>query len=305
MGVDGGATKTLALLADGDGTILTRREAAGSNQLVSGTEAAAQLLLQLVEESCAAAGCAPPDLQSVIFGLAGTGTDDDRQRLHDAIHLMLVRNGFGSMKFLIETDARVALEGAFDGGPGIIAIAGTGSVALGKNASGELVRAGGWGRLIGDEGGGYWIGRAALKAVSRDLDGVRSSGILLELFTSRKKLDSRAGIIQALYRDHMDLSSLAPLVLEGCERGDGVCTEILEKAAEELAAQVQVVLHRMDGGEEFGVALHGGLVGNGSVYAEMLAAAIRRSSSRLRVQPPRFGPAEGALIMARKETRKG
>jgi len=305
LGIDGGATKSLGLLADLDGKVLVRREAGPSNQMVIGAEAAARNIVGLMNECCAAAGCQPVDLRFAVLGLAGAGNAPESEVLHRTIKELLDRNGHGQTQFSIETDVTIALEGAFDGKSGIVAIACTGSAVLGKTPSGAVVGAGGWGRSLGDEGGGYSLGREALRAAARELDGMGSSGALLALLGSRRGLDTRDRIIRAVYRDQLDIASLAPLVLEGAGRGDAVCKDILERAASSLADQVSTVFARLAVHGETGVVLLGGLVDHESAYSRILSVAIQRRSPALQIRTARRSPAEGAVLMALRRAKKG
>jgi glucosamine kinase len=171
LGADGGGTKTLGILADAGGNELARFQVGPGNPNVVGIDGAAANLLDLVTGCCERAKLLPRDVGAVVFGLAGAGNAAVRARLTDALRSGATQRGWEHPKFTIETDARVALEGAFGGGPGVVIIAGTGSILIGKLSDGTVTSVGGWGRMLGDEGSGFHIGSEAIRAVTRDIDG--------------------------------------------------------------------------------------------------------------------------------------
>jgi N-acetylglucosamine kinase-like BadF-type ATPase len=197
----------------------------------------------------------------------------------------------------VVTDVRIALEGAFGGGPGITVIAGTGSSIMCKTAQGDVELIGGWGRVLGDEGSGYFIGLEALKAVARDYDGISSAEALRNALSGRFGLDSRYHIIEAVYRQQFPVASLAPLVFDLAARSDEVSREILNRAAALLGDQVGAAL-RLAGDGPVGVVLSGGLLEHETSFKETLIAVMASRFPRVRVQPPLFSPVQGAVMMA-------
>ena len=116
---------------------------------------------------------------------------------------------------------------------------------MGKGPSGNVVTVGGWGRVLGDEGSGYHIGLDAIKAVTRDFDGLSEAGALMRGLKERFGLESRQGIINAVYRHRFDIPSVAPLVLAAADAGDGVAVSILRRAATDLAGQISGAIRRL------------------------------------------------------------
>jgi len=299
MGADGGGTKTAGLLADREGKIIARLRGEGSNQFVIGMDNAARNLAELMAALASAAGRPVGAIARAVLGLAGMGALGDRAALAAAVQARLQAMGHPPVPLAIETDGRVALEGAFDGGPGIVVVAGTGSVVMGKSARGEALSIGGWGRVIGDEGSGYFIGLEALKAVARELDGRGEAGRLRVTLASRFGLDSRDRITSAVYREKFDIPSVAPAVLEAAGAGDAVALGILARGAAELAAQIGATIARLGLERGTGVVMTGGLIDHDTIYAQMLAEALKREAPGAEVCPALNGPAHGALLMAR------
>ena len=298
LGVDGGGTKTTGLLADRQGSVIAHLRGEGSNQFVIGMDNAARNLAELIAGLAGAAKCPVASIGRGVLGLAGMGAVRDRQVLIGAIHARLRVMGHPPVPLAIETDGRVALEGAFNGGPGIVVVAGTGSVVMGKSARGEAISIGGWGRVIGDEGSGYFIGLEALKAASREIDGRGEAGRIRVSLASRFGLESRDRIIAAVYREKFDIPSIAPAVLDAADAGDAVALGILTRAADELSGQIAAAIFRLGLGEGTGVVMIGGLVDHDTVYARMLADAVRKHVPKADIRSPLNGPAHGALLLA-------
>ena len=197
---------------------------------------------------------------------------------------------------LLEPDSRIALEGAFGGGHGAIVIAGTGSNVLGKDRAGRLHSAGGWGRILGDEGSGYDIGLRALKAVVAEIDGRTGPTAIGRVLGERFGLSTRERLIAAVHREQFPVASLAPAILGLAEAGDPAATDILHSAAAQLADQARVVLQRL--GAEPRAAFIGGLVSQRTSYSDILSRTLHALVPGLSIIPPMHPPVEGALMLA-------
>ena len=298
LGADGGGTKTTGLLAESSGTLLASGRGEGSNQNVIGIDNAARNLAGLIETLARTAGRHVAEIGSVVLGLAGAWAERDREVLIGAIQTRLHAMGLPSLPISIQTDGRIALEGAFDGGPGVVALAGTGSVVMGKTPEGETLSIGGWGRVIGDEGSGYFIGLEALRAVSREIDGRGEAGRLRASISTRFGLETRERIIAAIYREKFDIPSIAPAVLEAAEAGDRVALGILGIAAREFSLQVVTAVDRLGLQGGTGVVMAGVLIDHDTIYARMLAEEIKKASPAVDFCAPLNGPAHGALLLA-------
>src|SRR5579872_3801360 len=163
LGIDAGGTKTVCLLADDDGRVLAEARGGGANLHAAGELSVEKVLHALMEEAIGEREIAPA---AICLGIAGVDREDEAR----VVRAIMRRIGYKS-RTLVVNDALIALVAGVGEAPGIVVIAGTGSIAYGRNAAGEAARAGGWGHMIGDEGSGYWIGREALAAVMRAGDG--------------------------------------------------------------------------------------------------------------------------------------
>ena len=294
FGADGGGTKTLGVLATQDGNILSRRTVGASNPNVVGFEVAAGNLYELIQGCCAEAKCSPGELQSLVLGLAGAGHKENRARLRDQIIALAGHE----LPITIETDARIGLEGTFEGNPGILIIAGTGSIVIAKSGSGEIVSIGGWGRAFGDEGSGFYFGLEALKSLRLYYDGRGGSKLLAEMIGKEFGLNSRERIIAAVYQEKFEFSKIAPLVLTAADLDDGVALQILSAGATELSEQALALAGRLKYSGTTGVAFTGGLIERENVYTKILKQKISERIPSAEFRQPSRPPAEGALLMA-------
>src|SRR5688572_27615913 len=173
LGIDAGGTKTVCLLASETGKVLAKARGGGAN-LQSAGELEVEKVLHHVMETALREHHVHPS--AICLGIAGVDRPDDAE----AVRGIMRRIGFKTPT-LIVNDALVALVAGAGDEAGIVVVAGTGSIAYGRNAAGKAARAGGWGYLLGDEGGGFWIGRAALSAVVRQFDGRGPTTTLTEM----------------------------------------------------------------------------------------------------------------------------
>ena len=300
IGLDGGGTKTAAELCSLDGTVRAEAQGGPSNFQVIGVERATKTILDLVETCCHTAGCETSAVAAVVAGLTGAGRPIDQQRMVEALTNSASAKGMGISRFAVESDARIALEGAFSGAPGVIVIAGTGSIVFGKDERGRIHRAGGWGRLIGDEGSGYWIGTEAFRAVARMLDGRNKKTALARIFADRLGFSTQESIITALYKEGFDIASVVPAVLEAVGKGDRVAGGILAEAAEDLVEVIKVALARMHENGKSGnvVSFAGSLITQENLYSKKVKGLIRKKLPRVVVQKPESNPVHGAALMA-------
>ena len=302
IGMDGGATKTAAMLSDLNGNVLGEETGGPSNPQVVGFEKVGEVILGLVEDLCGRAGCKPNEVLSIVAGLAGAGRDTDKEHVKAAVATEAKKSKISIGQVGVETDGRIALEGAFKGKPGIIVIAGTGSFALAKDHKGVTHRAGGWGRVLGDEGSGYSIGRDGLNAVTKHMDRRGRPTLLTELIDQRLELSSHDKLIGAIYRNNFDVATVAPLVIEAAEAKDAECQRILNKATFELFEHVRVLVNRIEESKgaraKIPVAFIGGLISNDNVYRRILTQKITFSMPQVSVVLPEASPTYGAVLLS-------
>jgi len=269
MGIDGGGSKTLAVVVDAHGRERGRGAAAGSNYAAIGLDRAVGNIRAAVADATRLAGCAPP-VRAAWVGLAGV----DRPADHDVLHLYLCELA-GVVR--LTNDAELILS-ALDGTIGVAVIAGSGSIVLGRDARGDTVRAGGWGHIMGDEGSGYDVGRLGLRAVVRADDGRGPATLLRDLVVREWGLAQPADLIGRVYPDgdKRAIARLAPLVLQAARAGDKVAGEIVTRGAEELALAALTVADQLAFPAGLPLALAGGLLTHAADYRELVLERVRR-----------------------------
>ncbi len=303
IGIDGGGTKTAALLADMNGAVLAEATGGPSNFQMIGVDKAAEVLLGLVVDCLRKVQGEFEDIACVVAGLTGAGRQTDKDRMREGLRFYADQNGRKLGLTIIESDARIALEGAFAGKPGIILIAGTGSIAFAKDVEGVIHRVGGWGRTLGDEGSGYAIGRNGLNAVTNDLDGRGRHTKLTTLVAERFGLVNQERIIAAVYRENFDIASIAPLVLEAASKRDPVCVSLVRAAAVELSAHVRAMIPRVNSlrrkkNQKIPLSLIGSLAGGNNLLSKTLRRQISATLKQIAVISPKSSPPYGAVLMA-------
>lgn len=266
-GVDGGGSKTLAIVVDESGREVGRGLAAGSNAQSVGLEAAGKHLHAALNE--ASGGNLP--LAGLCIGLAGVDRPEDREIILATISsLKLV----APEKVWLGNDAELILLSLPDA-VGLGLIAGTGSIALGRDRNGQSVRAGGWGYRIGDEGSGYDLGRRAVQAATQAADGRGPQTVLLPTILKEWNLTEPYQLIGTVYHPATTVATFARLtrmVANVASDGDVVAQRLLKRAAYELAIAVEAVAAKLDFGETPpGLALAGGfLLGEKAVRRPLL-----------------------------------
>ena len=291
-GIDGGGTHTRALLLARDGTRVGRAEGPASLVRPDRPAEAARVAADLVRRAAAAADI-PLPLPALWAGLAGAGPPGVRREVEAALRAEQVAGAVA-----VGTDVEAALHDAFGGGPGIILVAGTGSVLLGTGEDGRSLQVGGWGRVMGDQGSGYHIGASALRAVGRALDGRASptplSGALLALLDLS---EPRALGAWAEAATKAEIAALAPHVVRHARAGDRVARAVVRHAADELHDQLTAAMRALFEPEASPrVALNGGLIGPRGPLRREAEELVARAGGRL--SPGAVMPERGAARLA-------
>jgi len=283
---------------DLEGRVLAQESVGPTNYQIVGDEGIRTEIPRLVHRLLADARIPEKELASIALGLAGVARSGEPERvtaLVEELHL--------ARKVVVDHDAMIALVGALGDEPGLIVIAGTGSIALGRNARGQRARAGGWGYLLGDEGSGLFVAREALVAILKAHDGRGRKTQLTEKIVAQLGLREVQEIVPRVYRQGMgpdEMATLAPLVFQAAREGEPVAREIVDRAGGELGLMAAAVIRRL--GMEGGVvkiALVGSLFRDKELLLEPVRAAV---GGELRVEfvEPRLGPVGGAAILGLK-----
>jgi N-acetylglucosamine kinase-like BadF-type ATPase len=299
LGFDGGGTKTECVALDEEGHIAGQGVAGPSNPLRVGFDAACVALEMAAASAIAAAGGAPGDVSGVCAGLAGAGR-------RNVVAEMRVRMKaiWGDVPVQIITDAEAALETAVGDEAGVVLIAGTGSIALGRNAAGEMARAGGYGPWIGDPGSAYDIGRRAVVAAARARDSSGPKTTITELMLVALQCHEWDDVVEKIAAGPGTVFPvLLPIVVQAAEEGDSAARDILSTAALDLANLALTVIGRLGfDGDDFRLARAGGVFGHNYILDNRVDDLITRVAPRARVslleQPPALGAARVALRLA-------
>jgi N-acetylglucosamine kinase-like BadF-type ATPase len=296
LGVDGGASKTAALVTNEQGQPLGDGLAGPSNHLRVGIETAARNIERAVNRALVAADVASREIVWAYCGIAGADHPAHRQEVVDSLNVFFPRGNF-----TVDNDARIALSGAIGFGVGVVVIAGTGSVAFGRNGAGEEARAGGWGPTIGDEGSAYGIGRAGLMAIMRAYDGRGPATMMAELLSRDQKMTPAElpRMVYATTTQVDDIARFSRLVIEAAAAGDAVARSILEEGGRELGAAVLAVARRLKiVDRQFPVAYVGGAFHAGDLLIGPMKETILGQASHAVISAPIRTPVEGAAMMA-------
>lgn len=298
VGIDTGRTKTLLRATYPGAPDPIALSGPGLNVQHAGIDPAAETLTLLLETlyNQLPAPCARA---VVCAGVAGGGLAADRDALARRWHTLLTQR-LPATRWTIDLvdDGTIALEAALGRQSGLVLIAGSGSLVLGRTQDGVLTRNGGWGSLLGDEGSGYALGLDAVRAVARAIDGGPATR-LQALLQDRFGLKDRADIIQRVYQQHWPLQAAAPLVMEAAALGDAVAQAILHTQTDALAAQAA----RLTAQHSYASRLYltGGLV-NAALYRKTLTQSLRTRLPEWTVHRASQAPVDGALALATART---
>lgn len=291
----------MALLADGEGRIIGEGRAGAANLQTEGELEVEKILHTAIEEAVAGHAAA---IAAVCLGMAGVDRTDDGATIR---HVMQ-RLGFRANTVIVN-DALIALVAGAGSSHGVVVVSGTGSIAYGVSRDGLAARAGGWGPTLADEGSGYWIGRRALVAVMRDMDGrgpaTDLTGAVLKHF-GLVRPDELVAEVYHSPRGRSAIAALGAVVDRARGEGDRVATDIMSQAGEELAIAAGSVIARLEmRGDQFPILLSGGMLRDGGWLASDVRRRMAEIAPRSTVEPLNEKPAIGAVRLALAEAHGG
>jgi glucosamine kinase len=308
LGIDGGGSKTTCAVGD-ESSLLATATAGASNITRVGEAGAREALREAMLGACRSAKINPQQVQRACVGAAGAG----RKEIAGAVGKIVAEIIPGEIK--VVGDMEIALAAAFGEGPGVIVIAGTGSIAYGRDAKGQTARAGGWGFAISDEGSAHWIGRAAISAVLREADLVgddkaeQDRAWPAERLFRELKTAWRVGSLPQLARianANPDFADLFPAVLAAAESGDAAARQVIAQASGELVRLADIVSQRLSSGQHSSVlssvpmAMAGGVFRHAAMIREIFYNGVRAANPDVVLNPEVVDPVLGALRMARR-----
>lgn len=296
IGVDGGGSKTTAVVADEQGTPIAEATGAPSAVRAGSVDDSADAICAVVRDALAQANAGDETPRVVCVGVAGVGREALRLQLWEALTSRALAE-----EVVVHTDFAVAFDDAFGQGAGILVLAGTGSVAIGRAPTGATARCGGWGPEFGDEGGGAWIGRHALSVVAAASDGrepeTALTGAILTATESKEVADLVSWAADAT---PATLATLAPVVFQVADAGDLRANSLLDLATEELALHARALARQLFSDERaaISIALSGGLLGRGAPMRKRLEHRLKSAVPGAQVSHEEVVAARGAVRSA-------
>jgi glucosamine kinase len=294
LGIDAGGTKTIAAISDG--RAITGRAAAGTIKIKKvGPEQARRTLENVLTTAFTQAQIKPQDIVASCIGVAGAGLSEVVEWTTRNMQQLVP----GKVKVVGDSD--IAHEAAFSGGAGVLVIAGTGSIAFGRNDRGTTARAGGWGPAISDEGSGYWIGRKAVANAMKAFDSGRNTMLMGKIMEGWRAGTRDAVVSIANSSPPPDFSALVPHIVECAEGGDGIAQEILTEAGMELAQLAKFVVRRLREGNVLpGIAVCGGVFKHAALVRQTFFNSLRAEWPQIAINPEPVDPIYGAIALAIK-----
>jgi len=292
IGADSGGTKFELLLVDLSGKILKSFRLKGIHYSVSGPQIYSDKITEYIQTVVNKSGLKIENCIGICIGLAGAREESDRTKLASLFKRKTqVRN------IIITSDAMTALIGAFEGKEGIILISGTGSVLYGFYDN-KLKRIGGWGRIIGDEGSGYWIGKKALNIATKEYDAcenIKSQSKLCKILYSEFGID-RSNLNDKIFKENFDIQKITPVVLDLASEKSKVCIEIIETAVSDLIYHIKTYIDFVKPERELKIALIGSLIENENILSQKLKKEILKLK-KVKTVEKKHSPAYGAYLL--------
>jgi N-acetylglucosamine kinase-like BadF-type ATPase len=295
LGFDSGGTKTDCVLLDARGAVIGEGRGGPANPLRSGYDAAFSSLREASAEAIAAARIRPADVTGVCAGIAGAGRRSVVRRV-----MVFLTEEFPAALTQVVPDYEIALESAAGSRPGVVLIAGTGSVAFGRNAADETARAGGYGPWVGDEGSAFEIGRRGVSAVMRTRDMDAPVTMLTKMIPAALDCPDWDDLMSRIMKNPDDVfPKLFPVVAAAANSEDSAAKEILFTSAIGLSNLAMIVIRRLGmKGEEFPLVKCGGVFGHSPLLDTLLDSVLASGALRAKISRLEISPAIGAARMA-------
>ncbi len=294
LGIDGGGSRTSCAIGD-ESLLLGSGTAGGSNVIRVGEMQAREALHTAIRQACAVANLTPAQVQRAYVGVAGAA----RPEISEVVRRLVAEVVRGEIE--VVGDMVIALEAAFGGGPGVIVVAGTGSIAYGRGRDGRTARAGGWGFAISDEGSGHWIGRSAVAAVLRAFDDGEDSLLIGKILHAWHAGNLDELVLLANASTSPDFAAVVPAVLSSADAGDAIARSVLTQAGAELATLAKIVIRRLfPEAPAVPVAMSGGVFRSSALVRQVFYNSLRSEYPNAAVNANVIEPVRGALELARK-----
>jgi N-acetylglucosamine kinase-like BadF-type ATPase len=295
LGIDGGGTKTRAVITDLSGNVLGQGVSGPSNYDDIGVQQVKENLLDVIKKASRGLPKAI-DIKVAYLGLAGITSVKDQETIRSILRDV---NRLKDSRVTVTHDCYTALAGANGSKPGIIVIAGTGSSCFGRNSKGETLLAGGWGFLIGDIGSSFYLGKEAILAIVNAYDGICPQTLLTEPILKLLNISNISELMHRIYHPRLDragIASLATIVTETANE-DPVSKSIIENSCDGLVRIIASVAQRLELNDKFDLSLIGGLANSGTLYTQMLTEKIKEKVPNAILIQPILPPVAGAVLL--------
>lgn len=303
LGIDGGGTRTRSLLVSETGEVLGRSVVGPSNVQQVSMENLYENLQLLLDQTFTDL---PDEIEyiSSCFGLAGAASAENKDEICD---MLVSLTPVPSESPILTSDAHIAMIGALANRPGLMLIAGTGSICLGRDSSGVTHRTGGWGPAYDDLGSGSWIGQEAMRACFQESDGRRPSGIWEKNILTRFRCASIEDLLCLVKHDQISnpqIAALAPMVIQLAQSGVESANEIIDQAADKLVESV-IVTNRKCKLQGAPLILMGGLLDKSEFFRGRFTTALAKTDPNIFIQKRLMAPIVGAVVVACKKSQDG
>ncbi|MEG1287112.1 N-acetylglucosamine kinase [Clostridium sp.] len=301
LGVDGGGTKTKYVLINN--TLETVGECESSTIHIHqvGIDGIKSELKINIKKVCEQAGIEVSDIKHVFLGVPGYGESlDDKNKIDKAINEVM--SGFMNVSYTVDNDAVNGWAAGTACKPGINIVAGTGSIAYGRNKDGKIERSGGWGPTIGDDGSAYWIGLKTINAYTKQKDGRAEKTVLVDILEENYNIKYHFEIVDIIFNriklNRTEIAGFSKICFLAAEKGCPASIKIFEEAAINLYEHIKVLADKLQFNEEFIVSYTGGVFKAGKYVLEPLKLNLSKANLNYKIQEPELEPWNGAALLA-------
>ncbi|HRP02740.1 MAG TPA: BadF/BadG/BcrA/BcrD ATPase family protein [Candidatus Kapabacteria bacterium] len=299
IGIDGGGTHTRGAIYKGNNLIAQMKS--GTTRIGAvGVGESSERTLNVIMELCKKAEVEASEIDAVVVGVAGVWLEEEKKRSQNLIRTLARGQKVVLNDLMVTSDAEIALQGALGDDNGVIIIVGTGSISLGKFGN-DIIRCGGWGIELDDEGSGAWIGREGLTAVVRAIDGRGETTVLIDKLSELYptiNLEEPRTIVKAYAERAFEYQMLTPYIMQAAENNDAVCLEIIQRAAKRLV-ELPKAIKKKTAKKSINIALLGGIIEANTLLKNILEDEIKKIEG-LELIEPKGTPIDGAIYLAGK-----
>ena len=297
LGVDGGGTKTKYLLINENLKKVAESEGSTIHIHQVGVEGIKTQITENIANICKEANITVKDINYIFAGVPGYGESiDDMNKIDKAFKDIM------EVPYSIDNDAVNGWAGGTACKPGVNVVAGTGSIAYGRNSEGKLARCGGFGPGIGDDGSAYWIALKTINEYTKQKDGRKEKTVLVDILEREYKITYKYEIVEIVFNrlkfNRTDLAKFSTICFLAAEAGCPACVEIFKKSAESIFEHIKAISKELSFTDEFVVSYTGGVFKAGKHVLEPLEEMIKQSGLKCYLQEPALDPWDGSALLA-------